>query len=928
MDAQSLARLAALYDEAADLTVPQREAWLASLQGEDSALGEQLRRLLEHEASSETADLLDRGPAFPTPDEPVAESFVPGQRVGPYRLVARLGEGGMGEVWLADRADAQLQRRVALKLPLLGARRSVLVQRFARERDILAALEHPHIARLYDAGFADDGQPYLALEHVQGVAIDVWCRTRNPGVSERLRLLLQVTEAVAFAHRRLVLHRDLKPANILVTEEGQVRLLDFGIAKLLENESDAAGATELTQLGGRALTPRYASPEQMRGEPLTTASDVYSLGVVAYEVLTGASPYGDERRSAAAMEQAIEQGLVRPASSACDDARRREALRGDIDAILQHALRADPAQRYSTVDALAEDWRRHLQGERVYARPDSAAYRVQRWVQRHRMPLLWGTAALLGVGVAIGIGATALVMLALAAGLAAALWQARRAREQARIARTEARTAQAVQGFVLGIFNASSADQADPLKARQRSAIDLLHEGARRIEHELDDAPAAKLQVLQTLANMCDDMAEDSEANRLREVGVRSAERAFGPRSPELARALADTAISHGNKGRSHLALAALERAEAVVSALRHPDPDLREALDIAWGDHYRFTRDARGLPFAQRAAASALKRPPSNNWLNSLALLGVMQRLAGDLELSAQTFDRAVRLAPQIPGGALSVLAAVHQEAASTAQQRGDAERGERHVRAMIEIDTRASGPDSDHVIFGLRTLAALLAGHGRIDEARALFADAHARLAGLALTTGAAHVDGVRRALCMHEARSLLEAGDPAQALARVDVALALTTEPGANPRTAALVHHGRAEALFALQRLEEAGAEVEATRELCERFALDGPDWKLRLAALESAWKLARADAPGALAHASRALHEFGDAARAADPDAVAGLQLLACAAALDAGERTAAVPLARQALDTVERPPCALRPAPLRQRANALLQRAGG
>ena len=316
----------------------------------------------------------------------------------------------MGAVWLAERADGHLKRPVALKLPRL-AWGAGLTERLARERDILATLAHPHIARLYDAGIDQQGRPYLAMEYVEGKLIDVYCRERQLPLRERLALLLQVCDAVAHAHARLVVHRDLKPANILVTAEGQVRLLDFGIAKLMEG--DRAEETALTQLSGRALTLDYASPEQIRGEPLGTASDVYSLAVVGYELLAGARPYRLKRGSAAELEEAIASADPPRASDAAAGLALKRSLRGDLDAILSKALKKDSAERYPTVATLADDLQRHLHGEAVLARPDSRGYRARRFVARHR----------------VGVGAVVGVVAALGVGLVTALWQARQARE-------------------------------------------------------------------------------------------------------------------------------------------------------------------------------------------------------------------------------------------------------------------------------------------------------------------------------------------------------------------------------------------------------------------------------------------------------------------------------------------------------------------
>ena len=277
-----------------------------------------------------------------------------GDRVGPYRLLRPIGSGGMADVWLAERDDGAFAREVALKLPLVSRLRRDLAVRFARERDILARLEHPHIARFYDAGVSADGLPYLAMEYVDGRPITTWCDEHRVDLAGRIQLFAQVLSAVQFAHANLVIHRDLKPSNILVTDDGQVRLLDFGIAKLLAADEERAPETQLTRSSGRALTPEYASPEQMRGEALTIASDVYSLGVVLFEVLVGSRPYRLKIESAAQLEEAIlAADPLRPSANVTDAAaasrgvsprRLAKQLAGDLDTVVLKALAKSPGE--------------------------------------------------------------------------------------------------------------------------------------------------------------------------------------------------------------------------------------------------------------------------------------------------------------------------------------------------------------------------------------------------------------------------------------------------------------------------------------------------------------------------------------------------------------------------------------------------------
>ena len=297
--------LSQLLDEAFNLEPAARAVWLAELAESQPQLAPTVRKMLAAYTSSETDDFLARSPRLASLlNESRLTALTAGARVGPYRLKRELGAGGMADVWLAERADGAFTRDVALKLPITSRLRRDLAERFARERDILARLEHPHIARLYDAGVSEDGLPYLAMEYVDGLPITEYCDAHKLDIAARLRLFAQVLDAVQFAHASLIIHRDLKPSNILVTAAGEVRLLDFGIAKLLA-ENETALETQLTQMAGRAMTPDYASPEQIKGESLTIATDVYSLGVVLYELLAGCRPYRLKVQSPAQLENAI-----------------------------------------------------------------------------------------------------------------------------------------------------------------------------------------------------------------------------------------------------------------------------------------------------------------------------------------------------------------------------------------------------------------------------------------------------------------------------------------------------------------------------------------------------------------------------------------------------------------------------------------------
>jgi WD40 repeat protein/serine/threonine protein kinase len=404
--------LKGILETAMELGASQRAAYI---QSQSPAIRRELESLMR--AYDERGELFEV-PCGGVPAAPPAlDARLIGKQFGPYRVLQLLGEGGMGSVWLAERVDGLFTRRVALKLvhPALMGR--VMGERVTREREILASLNHPNIAQLLDAGFAQDGQPYLALEYVAGTQLISYCDEKGLSIAERLQLFRQVLSAVQYAHIHLVIHRDLKPSNILVTADGQVRLLDFGIAKLLTKGE--ARETDLTLIGGRALTPDYAAPEQMTGAPITTAADVYALGVMLYELLTGERPYRLKRDSRGALEEAIlSADPAAPSRAALSETaaavrgttanKLARTLRGDLDTIVFKALKKNPSERYSTAESFSDDIARYLRGEAVLAQRDTAAYRTIKFARRH-----W-----------IAISVVSALILTLAAGLAATSYEA------------------------------------------------------------------------------------------------------------------------------------------------------------------------------------------------------------------------------------------------------------------------------------------------------------------------------------------------------------------------------------------------------------------------------------------------------------------------------------------------------------------------
>ena len=396
--AAEMAVISRLLDEALPLGEAARRAWLRALPADYEHLAPALKvALLPEAAGNPGAERLSLPAVGTGIAQAPASSLRAGERIGPYELLRPLGAGGMAEVWLARRADGAFRREVALKLPLQMQQREQLAQRFALECDILASLEHALIARLYDAGIAENGRPYLAMEYVRGEVLTTWCDRQRLVVSARVELFLQILDAVQFAHSRNIIHRDLKPSNVLVTDAGQVRLLDFGVAKLLVGEQTDAAAGQLTGLYGRALTPDYSSPELLRGEVVDVRSDVYSLGMLLYELLCGARAY--QLKAAASMGLLGRAALAvepRPPSERVEQAAAeargvnlpalKRALRGDLDAITLKALAAAPDGRYDSAAAMAEDLRCQLAGKPISARPPRTGRRSQRTAARPAGP--------------------------------------------------------------------------------------------------------------------------------------------------------------------------------------------------------------------------------------------------------------------------------------------------------------------------------------------------------------------------------------------------------------------------------------------------------------------------------------------------------------------------------------------------------------
>jgi tetratricopeptide (TPR) repeat protein/tRNA A-37 threonylcarbamoyl transferase component Bud32 len=660
-----------LFDELVELPEPERKRRLAEVRAGDAELAGRLERLLAADAAASgfldqsTLDLLGRAGAAAAEAE-LEPSLPAGTTVGAWRVVSLLGRGGMGEVYLAERSDPAFAQRVALKVIKRGMDSQAIVRRFMRERQILARLEHPNLAHLLDGGTGPDGRPYFALEWVDGEPITSWCRRRDLDLDGRLRLMQTVCLAVASAHHRLVVHRDLKPANILVTGDGTVKLLDFGIAKLLEDD-ETEGLT-LTQLGARALTPAYAAPEQILGDPVSTATDVYALGVLLYELITGSLPHRRDQRALQALASAVEHETVERPSAMLrrpgDRARLARRVAGDLDLIVMTAVHRDPARRYPSAQALANDLGHFLAGRPIRARPDEVGYRMRKFVSRHRLPVA-----------AIGAGIAALI-----AGLALSLWQAHAASLAAQRADAEAMRAERVKSFLISIFQQSDPVAGDGAKLTAR---ELLERGAASVDAGLAGEPQVQAELLDAVARIENNLG-------LIEQSLAHAQRALALRRT----------ILPPSDGRIGLSLEALGEALRSRGAMDEARKSFESAIPVlirAYG------ADSTEVAVARRELGSSLHQPQESRLAVELlrqALTTFVRRHGESHEESAETLHELA-------------------EALEQDRQYREAEAAYRRAAVLLE---RGLGPHSLRVAEVQDDLAGLLDRMGRTAEARPL--------------------------------------------------------------------------------------------------------------------------------------------------------------------------------------------------------------
>jgi serine/threonine-protein kinase len=743
MKADRLQRIEELFHDALELETEARPRFLDEACDGDHELRAEVEALLR--ASVESPEFIVASEPFITSSITSGLGAAPqaGERIGQYQLLREIGRGGMGEVWLAERADGRFDQRVAIKVIKRGMDTDEVLRRFAQERRILAHLNHPGIARLLDGGETADGRPWFALEYVEGERLDHYCESRKLGIRERLELFREVCAAVQCAHQNLVIHRDLKPGNILVTAEGAPKLLDFGIAKLLDPEG---GTTGLTETGQRVMTRDYASPEQARGDAVTTASDVYSLGVILYELLSGRRPYDLANLPQREITRVICEQEPRPPSQASRASRAeappettgwRDKLASDLDNIALKALSKEPERRYASAAELAEDIRRYLAGLPVSASGDTLTYRAFKFVKRHRVP----------------VAATAAVMLALVIGLVAVMWQAAMARQ-------ERDNAQAINDFTRDILSNANPVYGSPGhgKGPNVTLLDVLRYAEKKIDEKFKDRPEIRNDLHYTLGVIWEARGEWDSAESHFRAGMELSRQIYGEHHPRAIQNLYHLGILEGRKGNDADAVKIMRQA---VEMMRLSDPqneafphmllslsqeldwtgnpseaesliiEAREAYRKMLGteDHisvaYTFCRLGnlyKGEGELERAQAvyneylERLRRLPVTYQAGeALYNLGVIDYIKGDYQGAEKRLNEAERLFSQYLGADYPQIAEFLFYLSSIHCLQKDYARAEAEAKRALEINRQRYGPDDARTVIMLGLLIKTLIIAGR---------------------------------------------------------------------------------------------------------------------------------------------------------------------------------------------------------------------
>jgi serine/threonine protein kinase len=721
-DTTTWLKLSAHLDHALDLSPVERDAWLQRLRDTDPQAAAELAVMLADHKQLRAEGFLDSA-ALRDSDTSLA-----GVVIGSYTLMSRIGDGGMGSVWLGRRSDGRYEGEVAIKLlnaALVGRGGE---ERFRREGIILARLGHPHIARLIDAGVSNTGQPYLVLELVNGEHIDAYCDERRLSIQRRVRLFLDVLAAVSHAHANLIVHRDLKPSNVLVNQAGAVKLLDFSIAKLMADN----GMSRLTQEAGSVLTPKYAAPEQVTSAPITTGTDVYSLGVLLYELVSGQHPYGGAVKSSADYTRAIVEQEPLPLSAAFLKAspesrsliaaqrsttpdRLSRALGMELETILNKALKKSPAERYGSVAELADDLRRYLDDQPIAARPDTVRYRAAKFMRRHRR----------------GIGLTAAVVTGVIAMSAVYAIQITTERDRARVqAEKAARVSELLSSVLLSADPYRDPDPSGDgaVTPDARALLDTL---AARISNELTDQPEVQAEMLTVIGRTYQRLGLRDRALPLLERALDIGRRSFPSPDARVGQTLNDLAVTQRGLGRSAAALPLLEESLSIRRAVfgeEHRD------VAVTLSEYGRTLRDLGRYDESEQPTRDALAirtrifgdehREVATNKSDLASLL--LDR--GNVDEAQRYYRESLATNEKVLGVNHPNSAAAKASVATVLAIKGQFVEAERLQREALAVRRRVFGPSNPESAFAVQSLASTLEWQGQNREAESLLSEAYA--------------------------------------------------------------------------------------------------------------------------------------------------------------------------------------------------------
>jgi serine/threonine protein kinase len=718
MNSDQWQKIGIIFEEALKLTEPERTEFLLNACGNDYELLAEVRSLIE--ADTNVPSVL-KGQASDAIHIQPRKNYE-GTIIGNYKIINQIAEGGMGSVFLAERADGQFEQKVALKLIKPGMNSSEIIKRFQFERQILARLQHPNIARLLDGGLTEENLPYFTMEYVEGENIDVYSDKNNLSVNERLKLFTEVCNAIQYAHQNLVIHRDLKPSNIIIKKDGTVKLLDFGIAKVF-TEDDASVQSALTRTGLYVMTPEYASPEQIRGGTITTSTDIYSLGLILYQLITGEKAYEIKTQSPLELEKIIcFTEPVKPSSAirslkAKDKTNAEKishahkinpdklikTLSGDLDNICLMALRKEPERRYSSAEQFQQDIENYLEGRPVHARQNTIYYRTNKFIIRHKIAVISAVSIFI-----IGALLTTFYFI-----------QLKKERDKAQL---EAQKAEEVSNFLKNIFKLS-----DPYESRGETitARELLDKGAQKINKELSDQPDVKATMLSLIGSVYQNLGLFDKSDSLLKEAL-AIRMKLNKNGMEEAKSLRDLGELYTYKGEYSKADSLLNNALNIYKINSEKEDDSYAWIlgDLAWV--YKSKGNYSKSELYYKKSIEILKRNKKNNE----DLLTMMNNFALELHEEGK-YDEAEKMFKETLGLQKKIYGdKPHPEISTTTynlaellRDRGKYDEAEKMFKTSLAMDTKLSGPENPDVAYSLQGLASIYKIKGNFDEAQKLF-------------------------------------------------------------------------------------------------------------------------------------------------------------------------------------------------------------